>query len=283
MTSPKRLPSGRPAAVGLLAMLCLFPGHRADAAIGEWVDGDHSRIRLVAAGVSGDGNLSAGIEVELDPGWHTYWRSPGDAGIPPSFNFEGSINVDQPLVAYPVPLRLDDGITVSNIYEDYVLFPLTARADSTTHPIELIVKLDMGVCAEVCVPAHFEARLTVPPTETDLAASRLIAAARAIVPAPPDSAAAQPVEGAVRSGGTDKRPVFEITTTLPDPKAATVFVEGPSDWYGGPPQLVSASGGKAVYRVEFDRLTAKTPIAGSRLIVTVVAGGKAVEQSVSLD
>src|SRR5262245_28532851 len=69
-----------------------------EAAVGEWVGGDHARVRLVAAGVDAAGNLSAGIEIELDSGWHTYWRSPGDAGMAPAIDFAGSLNIDEPSV-----------------------------------------------------------------------------------------------------------------------------------------------------------------------------------------
>ncbi|MEO8669192.1 MAG: protein-disulfide reductase DsbD domain-containing protein [Bauldia sp.] len=252
------------------------------AAVGEWVAGDHARVRLVAAGVDTAGNLSGGIEIEIDPDWHTYWRSPGDAGVPPVLDFAGSVNIDEPVVAYPAPARLDDGFSVSNVYTDYVLLPLTARADSASRPIDLVLKLDIGVCAEVCVPEHFEARLSVPATETDLAANKLIAAGRATVPGAP-VAGVFSVESAARAGGIDNRPVFEIKARVPDAKSTTVFVEGPPDWYPAPAELAEESGGLAVYRVEFDRLTAKTPIPGAPLTVTLVSGGRAIEQTLTLD
>jgi DsbC/DsbD-like thiol-disulfide interchange protein len=149
-------------------------------------------------------------------------------------------------------------------------------------PGELRVKLDIGVCAEVCIPEHFEAKLSVPATNTDLAAARIVSAAEKALPGPPEPNVFA-VSAVTRSGGTDKRPVFEIRAKVPDPKSALVFVEGPSDWYAGPPAFVSDTGGVGLYRIEFDRLTAKTPIPGAALRVTIVSGGRSIEQTATLD
>jgi suppressor for copper-sensitivity B len=265
-----------------LALVAVLPAIPAHAAIGDWVAGQNASVRLLAAGIDASGMLSGGIEIALEPGWHTYWRSPGDAGVPPVIDFAGSLNIDEPAVEYPAPARLDDGYSVSNVYQDRVVLPFTTKVDNPAAAIDLALKLDIGVCAEVCVPEHFETKLSVPATRTDLAATKLIARARDSVPTPPEPGVLA-VAAVARAGGTDKRPVFEIKASAPDPKAAIVFVEGPADWYAGAPAFVSASAGVGLYRVEFDRLTAKTPLAGASLRITIVAGGRAVEQTVSLD
>jgi DsbC/DsbD-like thiol-disulfide interchange protein len=90
------------------------------------------------------------------------------------------------------------------------------------------------------------------------------------------------VDSAKRTGGTDKRPVFQVAITAPDAAKATVFVEGPSDWYPDTPMLTSSSGNKATFSVNVDRLVAKTPLEGARFRVTIASGGKAVEQVVPL-
>jgi suppressor for copper-sensitivity B len=252
----------------------------AAAAIGEWVEGSRARIRLVADAPS-PGKAEAAIEIQLDDGWKTYWRSPGDAGIPPAADFSASQNVAPPALAFPVPTRVDDGFVASNVYFGEVALPVTLTLLDPARPARLALKLDLGVCEEVCVPEHFEAALDIAPGE-DKAAARIVAAARSRLPAPPEPGIFS--VGAVRrSGGTDKRPVFELDLRAPDPKATEVFVEGPADWYPSVPTFVGASGAVLTYKVDFDRLTARTPISGSSLRVTVISGGKAVEQSVRLD
>ena len=69
-----------------------------------------SAARLIAASSPAkDGTLHAGIEIRLDQGWKTYWRYPGDSGIPPQFDFSASENVKAVTVLWPAPQRFDDG------------------------------------------------------------------------------------------------------------------------------------------------------------------------------
>src|SRR5204862_2777548 len=61
-----------------------------------WEGGPRAAVRLIAAGATGDGAgriLRGGIEIRLAPGWKTYWRYPGDSGVPPRFEFTRSTNL----------------------------------------------------------------------------------------------------------------------------------------------------------------------------------------------
>jgi DsbC/DsbD-like thiol-disulfide interchange protein len=275
--------SSLPAAVLAAAGFLLIPGAAsAEAAAGLWVDAGKARIRLVAEGIDVSGRLVAGLEIALDPGWHTYWRSPGDSGIAPAIDFSGSRNLGPVEVAFPLPERLDDGDLVTNVYTGNVVLPLSAKLTDPAAGADLLLKLDIGVCADVCVPDHFEATLTVRPGEQDSAVGKEIAEARKRLPGAPEPGAFV-VTGATRQSGTDKRPTFDVAATLPRVNGAEVFVEGPDDWYPNVPKLVSDDGGKATYRVTFDRLTSKVPIAGTKLRVTIVSAGRAIEQWVALD
>src|ERR1700751_6305535 len=57
-----------------------------------WVSSTDSKVRLVSGAVELDGKpcLLAGVQLRMDGGWKTYWRNPGDSGVPPSFDFTGS-------------------------------------------------------------------------------------------------------------------------------------------------------------------------------------------------
>jgi suppressor for copper-sensitivity B len=263
-----------------LALAATFAAGTAHAAFGEWAEGDKARVRLIAAGVDANGKVAAGIEIELNPGWHTYWRNPGDAGLPPSIDFSASRNISGPEVAFPPPHRLDDGFSVSNVYEDRVVLPVTAMAGAD--PAELVMKLDIGVCAEVCVPEHFEASVAVPRGNTDRAVADLLDEARAMLPGKPEPGAFD-VTSVARAGGTDAEPKFDVSILAHEPENATVFIEAPPDWYAGAPVFSRSNGDAAVFTVTFDRKTAKTPIAGSSLRVTAVSEGRAIERVVALD
>lgn len=263
----------------LLLVALMLPAEAAQPGFGPWSNGAEVRVRLVAAGVGEDGRLLAGIEIMLEPGWWTYWRTPGSAGIPPVIDLSASQNLGPIEVSFPLPQRHDDGYGVSNVYEGGVLLPFTAEVPDPGATVELRLSLDLGVCEEVCIPEHVEAALTLPAGTHDRVAAATLAGARAQVPGPPEPGSLA-VESARRNGGTDKRPVFDIVVTAP--ANAGMFVEGPADWFPGQPERVIEAG-DAIYRVTFDRLGSKTPIEGATLRVTLVAGGKAVEQVVPID
>ncbi len=267
----------RAALAAALAALSVSP---AIAAVGDWASGAEAKVRLLAAGIGDDGRLAAGIEIALPPGWKTYWRSPGDAGIAPVFDFSASKNLADADVRFPPPHRFDDGYSVTNVYQGTVVLPVSAGVPDPNAAVDLAVDIKLGVCEEICVPDEVTAHVVVPAGETDAVAARMLADARAALPGPPDPGVFA-VDAVSRHGGTDERPIFRFTLTTPDPADTTVFVEGPPDWYAGKPAPVGE--GKGEYTVKFDRLTAKTPIKGAHLTFTVVSGGRAIEQTIGLD
>jgi len=271
----KRIPA---LAIACLALVPL-PAAAASPGFGPWASGAEAEVRLIAAGVGEDGRLHGGIEVMLDPGWWTYWRTPGAAGLPPVIDFAASTNLGAVTVQFPLPSRHDDGYGATNVYPDGVLLPFTAEVPDPAAPISLSLTLDIGVCQEVCIPEHVEATLELPAGMTSRVAAATLAGARARVPGPPMPGVLA-VESARRSGGDDKHLVVDVVVTAPDD--AAIFVEGPPDWFAGVPERLP-DGGAATYRVPIDRVGAKSPIAGASLRVTLAAGGKAVEQVVPLD
>lgn len=266
-----------PALLSIALALAAGLAAPASAAMGDWAVGDKARVRLIAAGLGADGTIEAGIEIDLAPGWHTYWRTPGAAGIAPISDFSASTNLGDVAIHFPVPHRYDDGYGVSNVYDGVVVLPLDLAPGDGDAPLDLRLSLDIGVCEVVCIPEHFDVELTVPPGVSDFVAARVLTEARAKLPGPPEPGVLA-AEGIVRHGGTDKRPAYDVT--LAAPADVEVFVEGPHDWYAGLPERVSEEDGRATYRVTFDRLGAKTPLEGARFTVTLVAADRAIEQTI---
>src|ERR1700754_4067048 len=98
-------PSLRLAVAAYAISTLAVPATAEDAS--RW-DGDaRSAIRLIAGSRSG-GVVRAGVQIRIKPGWHTYWRNPGDAGVPPRFDFQGSQNVKSVDVRWPSPKRLPE-------------------------------------------------------------------------------------------------------------------------------------------------------------------------------
>lgn len=149
-----------------------------------WKAEFHAAARLIA-GVARKSDdtvwLRAGVEIRLDPGWHTYWRSPGDSGAPPTFDFAGSGNVKSVNVLWPAPKRFPDGAGGHfNGYVGDVVFPLRIAARDTTEPSLLHLKLTYAYCKDICYPA--EADLALKLSGNGGAEEQALVAAEARVP-----------------------------------------------------------------------------------------------------
>ena len=257
----------------------LFAAAPALAVEGAWSTGQKASVRLIVGGIGADGKLSGGIEIRMPEGWHTYWRMPGDAGIAPTFDFSGSLNVGAVEVSFPVPTRRDDGLSVTNVYDGRVVLPFAAEVIDPAADVELAVAIDLGVCADICVPDTVTASVRAAAGPADAAAEAMLQEARALLPGQPEGGFA--VEDIVRDGGSDKRPVFRVRATVPDAASADVFVEGPGDWASYRPVRAEAVvPGEAVWSVKFSRLGAKSPVEGATFRITVVSDGRAIEQFV---
>lgn len=111
---------------------------------------------LVPGWTTDGGTRMAGLALNLAPGWKTYWRSPGDAGIPPSFDWSMSENVKSVHVHWPVPTVFETAGMTTIGYHDQVLLPLEVTPIDPGLPVKLAVSVDLGVCDEICMPAHVE-------------------------------------------------------------------------------------------------------------------------------
>ncbi|EBA02610.1 hypothetical protein RB2150_10389 [Rhodobacterales bacterium HTCC2150] len=99
-----------------------------------------------------NGNHMIGVELTLAEGWKTYWRNPGDAGIPPEFNLSRSKNLAGFATHWPTPNIYEDYGTMAIGYKDRVVFPIELSPRNESRAINLKGTLDLGVCAEVCIP-----------------------------------------------------------------------------------------------------------------------------------
>lgn len=246
------------------------------AASSEWAVDSQSHLRLLLT-PGDDGQLAGGVEVALEPGWHTYWRVPGEAGIPPQFDFSGSENVASVEVHYPVPQRYDDGTSLSLVYLDHVVFPLTVIPVDRTRPVRLRLDALYGVCEDVCIPARAEASVTLAPGAADDPLARVaIGEAWRRVPGPAIPGRLDVDDVALADNGLD------IDVTVPPDGPVDLFAEGPPDWYLGQPELVSRDGRTARFRLSLAGKPASAEPHGLTFRFVAVAGGDAIEEEVTL-
>ena len=159
-----------------LALLLASPALAAGPFDSSWSVSSKSRARLIAD------DKGAGFEIALAPGAITYWRDPGEAGVPPTFDFSGSQNLAHAEVKFPAPERIEepDG-SVAFGYREGVVLPIRATPTDPAKPIRLVAKVDYAVCEKVCLPAKASAEISIGSAEASPFADDL-ARARASVP-----------------------------------------------------------------------------------------------------
>jgi DsbC/DsbD-like thiol-disulfide interchange protein len=241
-------------------------------------DGDQrAAVRLIAGAQRGT-IRRAGIEIRLAPGWKTYWRYPGDSGIPPRFDFSHSKNVKSVTVRYPAPHRLTDESGTSIGYKHGVVFPLDIVPQNAAQPVVLAVKADYAVCEKICIPAEGKAELNV--TGRPGVQDGWLKQNDALVPV-----AAQIGEGETLAVRSVTRENKRILVDVAAPGAIELFAEGPAaDWALPVPAPVDgAPAGQQRFAFELEGLPPNTRPGGATLMLTAVSGGQAIEVPYRLD
>lgn len=278
----------RPLASGLAALLAAFaikPVHAAEPAhASPWASEHATRARLVAGQLkTGTGSgLVAGIEIEMDEGWKTYWRNPGSSGVPPRMEWTGSENVGKATLLFPAPYRLADREGDTFGYKSRVVLPVTIEPKDASAPVKLKLALEYGVCKEVCVPAQMELSLLVPalasarPGGSDLAAAleRVPSVAPNLKPGDPRLASAK-----VDLDGSRPRIVLDVVAS--GPAAGTdIFLEAPEGlWIPLAKRMPSTDVGKMRFEVDLSDGADLKDLAGRMIRVTMVAPGGQSEAS----
>jgi len=133
-------------------------------ATSAWESGPKADVRLMSATTAvGDlGTIPLGLEIRLQPGWKTYWRSPGDAGIPPQVDFTGSTNIASTVFRWPVPARFLYFDLETFGYSDKVVFPIDVELERPGEPAVLRARVDLLICDDVCIPHTMNVSLDLP-------------------------------------------------------------------------------------------------------------------------
>ncbi len=260
-----------------LAAVCAGLSPATAGPASSWSESTHSALRLLDGGPAGHGQHLAAIALRLKPGFKTYWRHPGDSGVPPQFQFEGSSNLREAVVHYPAPRRFDDGAGgVSFGYlERELLLPLTVSAIDPSRPVTLKLKADYAVCEKLCVPATGSAELQLGGAPT--AHGEMIRAAMKSVPRPVALGAPGPLRIlGLRRGA--KPGSFAIEIEAPEGSTPELFIEAPQPWFfevgaaAGKPSLIAV---KVVERPK--------QATDAALTLTLVAGAASIEVRAPLD
>ncbi len=107
---------------------------------------------ILTGWVQPDGSRVAAIKLTLAPGWKTYWRAPGDNGIPPHFDWSGSSNLSGVGITWPAPKVFREKGVRTIGYANELVLPITIAPRKSGQPVTLRANLDIGVCSDICVP-----------------------------------------------------------------------------------------------------------------------------------
>ena len=169
MPDPKKL-FLRCVAVGFGALSLGAAPAQADASF--WMQGVQAEVRVISAFTATgetETTVPLGLEFQMNEGWHIYWRTPGEAGLPPELDHGPSLNVAETAFSWPVPTRdVTYGIETF-VYKDRVVLPLEVSLQSPGEPLDLRGKIDFLICADVCIPDSVEIDFSLPGGPAEIA------------------------------------------------------------------------------------------------------------------
>jgi len=266
-------------AAALLAVLAVPEARAEDAS--AWQKDGHSAVRLLAGSRSG-AVLLGGIAFQLQAGWKTYWRTPGDSGVPPRFDFSKSENIEAVTVLWPAPTKFDDGAGGHSLgYHNQIVLPLRIVAKNPDKPVTLRADINYAVCEKICIPVDAAAELSI--NSVASTEDSALFAALDTVPKPANIGDPNPLT--IRDVKREGKSKVLVDVVTPDAKDVNLFVEGPTPDWSLPIPTLLAGGPPGVKRFAFelDGLPSGANPEGAALKFTLVGGDRSYEFNTNLE
>ncbi len=254
--------------------LILFAPAAANAAESSWFHTDGAKLRLISLPSADGKKLDAGLQIELESGWKTYWRAPGASGLPPILDFRGSQNIASTKVEYPVPTTFGDDQNLTAGYTRSVTFPISIEPLFANRPITLKLAGLVGICAEVCIPVQFELSLIEDGkgvSQRDIASTLFQARA---------NLAGQSTDNFQIKSVVYRKDRLDVTASLPEGSDdSSLMVEGPESWYLTPARAHKIEDQTAYFEVNLKDIPKQAKPEETVLKFTLVSDGAGVEMS----
>jgi len=269
--------------IAFVAALALGPALTPAPALSQAVisTGDSFvRFSLLSGRAEPDGTRMAGLMAEVAPEWKTYWRHPDGAGVPPQFDWSGSRNLATIEVLWPRPHVFESfGMTTLG-YSGRVVFPVRLAPERPDQPIEIDVKVAVGVCRDICVLEETAVQARIAPDAPNEGGA-LIAAAEAAVPRPGAEQGLVRATCRISGAGTERRfdAVLDFSRPLQDPM---VVLEAPAlAWFSSVETTATPGAGPESSHIEvaaaLSLADGSTWIDRSDVRMTVLTGGFAAD------
>lgn len=248
-----------------------------DHGASDWKSTEQGAVRLLSAVTAvGEGaDVQLGLEFKLKPGWKIYWRSPGDAGFPPSIDWKGSDNLAEAVMSWPAPHRFSVSGLETMGYKDEVVLPLIVRLNESGQAASLRAAVDFLTCDVLCVPQHAELQLDLPAGPAEATShAHLISRFQAQVPGDGARQGLSLVSARATGSGA-LQVVVAANPPLADPD---LFIERADQFQFSRPVVRRLQGGR---RIEFEANpvpnTGEGDLFDKPLTLTVVDGNRGME------
>lgn len=272
------------AALPLLILLMGLSPFPAQALQSDWAVSDGARMRIVLNSMpDSDGVLRGALQIELEPGWKTYWKDPGGSGIPPTIDTSGSSGIELTAIRFPAPVRVRDEYSVWSGYKHPVRFALEFRAGAAA---TLKANVFIGICQKICIPFQAQFELKVPDNASsvmkDPIAERVVEEAFLNLPDQPSNDFSISVARLDEETGR-----LEVNVQLPeriDTKAEPeLFVSGLPDWSFAPPERIAWEAGKALFSIRVAGMPKDAAKRDLPVDFVVTLGQRAIEDRIEID
>ncbi|QUS36642.1 protein-disulfide reductase DsbD domain-containing protein [Falsirhodobacter algicola] len=226
--------------------------------------------RILPGWKTAEGTRMLAVQISLADGWKTYWRSPGDAGIPPEFDWSGSSNIGAVRFHWPIPDVFQTNGMETIGYHHQLVLPIEVTPRDPSRPLHVQAEVDMGVCSDVCVPASVQLAADLSGAGADDPAIRAALADQPVRQHVPATCTISPIEDGLRvTARLSLPPQGQHETVVLEPADPTIWVS---------PAEVTRDDGTLIATSDFVS-PAGGPFALDRsaLRVTVLGRGRAVE------
>ncbi|MBY3052448.1 protein-disulfide reductase DsbD domain-containing protein [Rhizobium laguerreae] len=256
----------------------LVPFYSAHAEMSAWAENEGGRMRLVALAPDAAGKIRAALQIEPKPGWITYWKEPGNSGIPPQITIAAESGVTLDAIAYPVPKHFFNGAIEDIAYDAPVTLPLSLTA-AGKGPVTIDAAAFIGICKDICIPFQANLQLKLGPAiQSHPEEEAILQAADASLPKPPS----EDFDVTAHAMSPDRK-TLSLDLVLPGEgkTAPDIIVTGPSGY-----AFTKQIGGKRDGRTfKVDIAIGKLPkdydIAGKQWSVLVIDGERAMETTLA--
>ncbi|WP_417317071.1 protein-disulfide reductase DsbD domain-containing protein [Emcibacter sp.] len=265
----------------IVLALCVSSPVFADEPSSAWVKSPYTTSRLFVGGYDAGNNIvHLGWQIRLRDGWKTYWRSPGETGMPPSWNWNNKGRISEISVKWPAPERMTFFGYDSNIYHDEIVIPIDVRLKKDAGEVAIALRVDFMICKDVCIPLDAKYRLHIEdPAALKITPyqSALLQKYSALVPRKAKNGFVD-----VRDNGKGKLEVRLAGPLQDKPAYRDLFVEGPDEFYFSTPVPVG-KGQDVIFEIPYTREREHGTLAGRKITLTLVpVSGPALEAEVGV-